>query len=83
MGPVLQVDTLNISVIILTLNEESNLPQTLASVCRWTREIFIVDAGSTDRTNAIAQEFGATVVEHPFETHSAQWRWALEKLPLQ
>jgi hypothetical protein len=31
----------------------------------------------------IAEGFGATVVEHPFETHSAQWRWALDHLPLE
>ena len=23
------------------------------------------------------------VVEHPFETHASQWRWALENLPIQ
>jgi glycosyltransferase involved in cell wall biosynthesis len=77
------VPATNISVVILTLNEEANLPNTLASLCQWTREIFIVDAGSTDRTKSVAQEFGATVVEHPFETHSIQWCWALENLPLQ
>jgi glycosyltransferase involved in cell wall biosynthesis len=74
-----------ISVVILTLNEEANLPHTLASLrgsCEWAREIFIVDAGSSDRTKAIAEEFGATVVTHPFETHSAQWGWALENLPI-
>jgi glycosyltransferase involved in cell wall biosynthesis len=74
---------LNVSVVILTLNEEANLPHTLASVCKWAREIFVVDAGSTDRTKATAAKFGATVVEHPFETHSAQWRWALDNLPLR
>ena len=72
-----------ISVVVLTLNEEANLPSCLASVCGWAAEVFVVDAGSVDRTREIAGEFGATVVEHPFETHASQWRWALENLPIR
>lgn len=71
-----------VSVVILTLNEEVNLRPCLASVQHWAREIFIVDAGSTDQTRKIAAEFGANVVEHPFETHSSQWRWALANIPI-
>jgi len=72
-----------ISVIILTYNEESNLEVCLSSVCGWTREIFVVDSGSTDRTREIAARLGATLVDHPFETHARQWDWALANLPLQ
>jgi glycosyltransferase involved in cell wall biosynthesis len=72
-----------VSVVILTLNEEVNLSQCLASVSHWARDVFVVDAGSIDRTKEIAREHGATVVEHPFETHAAQWHWALGNLPIQ
>ena len=72
-----------VSVVILTLNEELNLPQCLASVSGWVCQIFVVDAGSSDKTRGIANEFGAIVVEHPFETHSKQWRWALDNLPIR
>ena len=77
-----QKETFPVSVVILTLNEEKNLPACLSSVC-WAEEIFVVDAGSSDRTNDIARQFGATVIEHSFESHAAQWRWALENLPLK
>ena len=70
------------SVVVLTFNEERNLAACLDSVAGWAAEIFVVDSGSTDRTVAIAREFGAEVVTHPFETHARQWRWALETLPL-
>jgi len=70
-----------VSVVILTFNEEANLPACLESVRDWAREMFIVDSGSTDRTTAIAAHFGASLVEHPFETHSRQWDWALVTLP--
>jgi len=72
-----------ISVVVLTLNEESNLPACLASVSDWAAAIFVVDAGSTDRTREFAATFGATIAVHPFETHAMQWRWALDNLPIQ
>lgn len=68
--------------MILTLNEEANLPLCLRSVCRWAQQVFIVDAGSSDRTREIAETYGAVVVEHRFETHAAQWCWALKNLPI-
>ena len=77
-----QTTSCPISVVILTLNEEANLPRCLASVCDWACEVFIVDAGSSDGTRDIAVKSGAAVVEHPFETHSSQWRWALDNLPI-
>ena len=72
-----------IAVVVLTLNEEANLPLCLDSVRDWAEQVFVVDAGSRDRTRQIAKEAGAIVVEHPFETHSSQWRWALDNLPIQ
>jgi len=73
----------SLSVVVLTLNEEANLPRCLASVRGCARDIFVVDAGSSDRTRQIARDFGAVFVEHPFETHATQWRWALANLPIQ
>ena len=75
-------DTAPITVIILTYNEAKNLPACLESVYGWTAEVFVVDSGSTDETQEIAQQYGANVVEHPFETHARQWSWALNSLPI-
>jgi glycosyltransferase involved in cell wall biosynthesis len=74
--------TAQISVVVLTFNEELNLAACLESVAGWVSEIFVVDSGSTDGTLAIAGRFGAKVVAHPFETHARQWEWALAHLPL-
>lgn len=71
-----------VSVVVLTLNEETNLPACLASV-GWAQRVFVVDAGSTDRTKEIARSHGAIVVAHPFETHAVQWLWALQNLPIE
>ncbi len=72
-----------LSVVVLTFNEERNLPACLASVAGWADEVFVVDSGSTDETVAIARASGARVVTHPFETHARQWTWALKNLPLR
>lgn len=48
-----------LSACLITLNEEHNLPRTLASLNGIADEIVIVDSGSTDRTEAIAREHGA------------------------
>lgn len=71
-----------IAAIVLTHNEEKNLPDCLAALAGWVQELFVVDSGSTDRTVAIAREAGATVFEHPFEHYGAQRNWAIDNLPI-
>ena len=49
-----------ISVLILTKNEQQDLPGCLASVA-WSDDIHIFDSGSTDETVGIAKQAGAKV----------------------
>jgi len=65
-----------LSVAIVTLNEEQNLPRTLASV-QWADEIIVVDSGSTDRTVEIARSFGAKVIARPWPGFAAQKNFAI------
>ncbi len=77
---------MDLAVIILTFNEEANLPAALDSVCGWASEIYVVDSYSTDRTVDIALERsaeGVRVVQHAFENYSRQWNWALSHLPIR
>lgn len=73
---------MNLSVLILTWNEEKNLPPCLESLAPLSCPIHIIDSGSTDRTLAIAGQFGALVTHHPFTTHAEQWAWGLGNVPL-
>ena len=73
---------MSLSVIILTRDEEKNLPFALDSLSGTGAQIFVVDSGSEDRTCDIAQERGCDVVRHPFETHARQLNWAIDNLPL-
>ena len=41
-----------VSACVITLNEEENLSRALASLVGIADEIIVVDAGSTDRTEA-------------------------------
>lgn len=72
-----------LSIVLLTRDEEDNLPGCLASLEGLSAEVFVVDSGSTDGTRAIAEKWGASIHQHPFESHAMQWRWALEHLPLR
>jgi glycosyltransferase involved in cell wall biosynthesis len=66
-----------LSVFIPVFNEEANLPDCLASVRDIADEIFVVDSFSTDRTVAIAKEYGARVVQHEYVNSAAQKNWAI------
>jgi glycosyltransferase involved in cell wall biosynthesis len=65
-----------VSVLILTLNEESNLPDCIES-CAWSDDIVVFDSMSQDRTPQIAREKGARVVERRFDNYAAQRNAAL------
>ncbi len=75
-------DKLPISVIMLTLNEEANLPGAIENVETWAEDIFIVDSLSSDHTVDIALAKGIKVIQRPFTNFGDQWNFALEKLPV-
>ena len=72
--------SVQVSVVVLTLNEEPNIRRCLASVA-WADQIVVVDSGSADRTVPLARAAGAEVVEQPWLGFSAQRDCAL-RLPL-
>jgi glycosyltransferase involved in cell wall biosynthesis len=67
-----------LAVVILTLNEEVNLPFALDSVVSWAPMVIVFDSGSTDRTTTIARERGCTVITHPFRDYGSQRNAAID-----
>ncbi len=63
---------MKISVVLITLNEERNLPRALESVRGLADEVVVVDSRSTDRTREIAMAAGARVIAHDWEGYSGQ-----------
>ncbi len=72
-----------LSVVILTLDEERNLPACLQSLEGLDAEIFVVDSGSSDDTVRIAKEAGGHVCHHEFENYAAQRNWSFDNLPIK
>jgi glycosyltransferase involved in cell wall biosynthesis len=68
-----------ISVVVITYNEEANLARCLASVQPFAAEIVVVDSGSTDATREIAERHGARVVVQPWLGYGPQKQFALEQ----
>ncbi len=74
---------MNLSVVIITFNEEANIGRTLESVkplmADGKGEIIVVDSGSTDRTVEIARSFGAKVFIEEWMGFAAQKNSAIDK----
>jgi len=63
---------IQLSVVVITYNEASNIGRCLESVRGLADEMIVVDAHSTDETAAIARQYGARVVLRPFQGHKDQ-----------
>ena len=68
----------DITAIILTKNEEKNLPDCINSIKQLVKRIVVIDSYSTDRTVEIAKNMGAEVYKHTFENYSKQYRYGVE-----
>lgn len=71
-----------ISVLILTKNEEADLPGCLESVA-WCDDIFVFDSYSTDGTAEVAHRYGAKFVQREFDGYASQRNAAFEDLPFR
>jgi glycosyltransferase involved in cell wall biosynthesis len=67
-----------LSAVLITRNEEANLPACLASLEGLADEVVILDSESTDRTVALAEAAGAKVARHRFGGFGAAKQRALD-----
>jgi cellulose synthase/poly-beta-1,6-N-acetylglucosamine synthase-like glycosyltransferase len=73
---------LPVTVIIPVRNEADNLPRCLEAL-REVGEVYVVDSQSTDKTCAIAESFGAKVVQFHYQGGWPKKRqWAMYTLPI-
>ncbi len=70
---------MSISFLILTFNEERNLPACLEAVA-WCDDIVVLDSFSTDGTVEIAKKSGAHVYQRQFDNFAGQRNFALINL---
>jgi len=70
---------MSLSVLILTSNEETNLPVCLDAL-QWCDDIVVLDSYSSDRTVEIAKQSGARVYQRGFDSFAAQRNWGLASI---
>ena len=75
---------LDLSVIILTYNEQLHIRRCLENVCPIAKKVYVVDSPSTDKTVEICKEFqNVEVVVHKYPGNQAeQFNWALDNLKI-
>lgn len=71
-----------ISALIITRNEEQDLPGCLASLA-WCDDVHVFDSYSSDRTTEVAQKHGAHVTQRKFDGYASQRNAALHGLPFK
>jgi hypothetical protein len=68
-----------LSVVIITLNEETNILHTLESVKPIADEIVVVDSMSADHTASICRDFGCKVYQREFDGYGTQKQFAADQ----
>lgn len=66
--------TVKLSLLMLCRDEEDYIARALESVKDVVDEMVVVDTGSRDRTKSIARNFGAKIVEYPWNDHFGEAR---------
>ena len=70
---------MNLSVYLITLNEENRLENTLKAAAKVADEIVMVDSGSTDKTVEIAKKYKARIFYHEWKSYCDQKSFAEKK----
>jgi glycosyltransferase involved in cell wall biosynthesis len=66
---------LPLSVFIIAKNEADRIAETIRAVRFLTDDLVVVDSGSTDGTQAVAEELGARVIFNPWPGYGPQTRF--------
>lgn len=74
---------IDVTVIILTKNEEKNLPDCLKSISSFAKRIVVIDSGSEDNTVKIAEDSNCDVYIHPFENYAKQFNWGIDNAEIK
>ncbi len=74
---------LNLSVVMITFNEEHNIEKILSNLYGWAKEVIVLDSYSTDQTTEIAKRLGAKIFKKKFVSFGSQWNYAINNLPIK
>lgn len=71
----------NLSIIVLTFNEEIHLKRLIENISQITNKIYVVDSFSTDSTIAILTDNNIIFKQNKFINHSKQINFAIDTNP--
>ena len=70
-----------LSVLVLTLNEETNIAHSLKGLTGWADEIWVLDSFSTDRTLEIVRSYPSVKLrQRAFDDYASHVNWGLDNL---
>ena len=75
---------LDLTVIILTYNEEIHIRRCLDRICPLAKYVFVIDSFSTDKTVEIASTYSnVTILQNKWVNYATQFNWALRNAPIK
>jgi glycosyltransferase involved in cell wall biosynthesis len=69
---------IKLSAVIITKNEERNIPGCLEALKEVADEIVVIDSGSADRTRELGEAAGCRVIPHDFEGYGQQKQFGVD-----
>jgi glycosyltransferase involved in cell wall biosynthesis len=66
-----------ISCVIITYNEVTHLRKSLPLLTKYFDEVLLIDSGSTDGSEQLAQSYSAKVLQRTFDGYGPQKHWAV------
>jgi glycosyltransferase involved in cell wall biosynthesis len=75
--------TPDLTVIVLTLNEEKHIARCIGSTLGLARRVIVIDSGSTDQTCEIAAALGAEIYTNRWVNHASQLNWSLDNILIE
>jgi len=70
---------IHLSVVIIAYNDAENLSECIKSISGLAEDIVVVDSGSTDSTEQVANSLGARVFNREFDGFGSQKQYAVEQ----
>lgn len=70
---------MKVSILILTFNEENNLPNCLEAL-NWCDDVVVLDSHSTDNTASIVNKFDARIFFRKFDDYASQRNYGLNAI---
>lgn len=78
------MEKLDLSVVILTGNEEIHMKRCLDRICDIAKDVFVIDCFSSDKTLEIAKEYPeVTILQNKWVNYATQFNWALDNASIK